>query len=216
MEPQALAMRVLFIIPMLLSLSVHEWAHAWSAWKLGDDTASREGRLTLNPLVHIDPLGTILLPLLGIPFGWAKPVPVNPVRFNRRVSMSTGMAITAAAGPISNLILALVCAVTMGVLMRFAPETIARTQGLFFLLMYGVQLNVGLAIFNFLPLPPLDGSRIIERFVPRQWQDSWDSFVRFGPFVLFAVIASGGFFLAGPIGMVTEWLFSLMQKIARG
>ena len=79
----------------ILSLSFHEFAHAWSAWKLGDDTAAREGRLTLNPLAHADPLGTFLLPLIA-PFGWAKPVPVNPARFRRDVSMGKGMAITAA------------------------------------------------------------------------------------------------------------------------
>ena len=78
------------LIPMLLSLTVHEWAHAWSAYRLGDDTASMQGRLTLNPIAHIDPIGTLILPLLGIPFGWAKPVPVNPTRFRRGVGMSTG------------------------------------------------------------------------------------------------------------------------------
>ena len=213
--PNELALRALFIIPMLLSLSVHEWAHAWSAWKLGDDTAAREGRLTLNPIAHIDILGTILLPLLGIPFGWAKPVPVNPVRFNRKVTMKTGMAITAAAGPISNLILAVICAVALGLSMRFAPEMVARQQGIFFLLLYGVQLNVGLAIFNMLPLPPLDGSRILERFVPLSWRDTWENFSRVGPFVLFAVIAGGGFLLSGPISIVSGTLYDLIHTIAR-
>src|SRR5689334_23219884 len=98
-----------YLIPLILSLTVHEWAHAYSAFRLGDDTASRQGRLTLNPIPHIDPIGTILCPLLGIPFGWAKPVPVNPLRFNRGVSMRTGMMITAAAGPLSNLVLAVLC-----------------------------------------------------------------------------------------------------------
>src|SRR5688572_26569558 len=96
----------MMLIPLVLSLTVHEWAHAMSAYRLGDDTAAREGRLTLNPIVHIDPLGTLLLPLMGVPFGWAKPVPVVPTRFRRDVNMSTGMMITAAAGPFSNLVLA--------------------------------------------------------------------------------------------------------------
>ena len=98
--------RLMWLPISILSLSFHEFAHAWSAWKLGDDTASREGRLTLNPVSHIDLLGTIILPLLGVPFGWAKPVPVNPARFRRDVNMSTGMAITATAGPLSNVLLA--------------------------------------------------------------------------------------------------------------
>src|SRR5512134_1879423 len=113
---QMLQRGLLLLPPLLLSLSFHEWAHAWSAHKLGDDTAERMGRLTLNPLAHIDPLGTILLPLLGVPFGWAKPVPVNPARFRRGVHMGRGMMITSAAGPLSNLLLATVCAVLFGLL----------------------------------------------------------------------------------------------------
>ena len=101
-----LAARGLVFIPILLSLTVHEWAHAWSAWRLGDDTAKLLGRMTLNPLDHIDPVGTLLLPLIGIPFGWAKPVPINPLRFRRTVSLRLGILIVAAAGPISNLLLA--------------------------------------------------------------------------------------------------------------
>src|SRR6476659_7441279 len=96
----------MMLIPLLMSLTVHEWAHAWSAHRLGDDTASMQGRLTLNPIAHLDFIGT-----LGLPFGWAKPVPVNPTRFRRGVNTSTGMVITAAAGPISNLVLALLAAV---------------------------------------------------------------------------------------------------------
>src|SRR5580698_8792478 len=108
-----------YLIPLILSLTVHEWAHAYSAFRLGDDTAARQGRLTLNPIPHIDPFGTILCPLLGIPFGWAKPVPVNPVRFNREISMRAGMMITAAAGPLSNLVLAVLCSALAGLLGRF-------------------------------------------------------------------------------------------------
>src|SRR5580700_1620810 len=109
--------RILGLIPLILSLTVHEWAHAYSAFRLGDDTAARMGRMTFNPIPHIDPFGTILCPLLGIPFGWAKPVPVNPTRFRRDVSMRTGMMITAAAGPISNLLLAVLCSVAYGMLL---------------------------------------------------------------------------------------------------
>ena len=101
--------RVLNWIPVLLSLAVHEWAHAWSARRLGDDTADRLGRVTMNPFAHVDMMGTLLLPLLGIPFGWAKPVPVNPVRFRREFSMVKGTLLVAAAGPISNVFLASIC-----------------------------------------------------------------------------------------------------------
>jgi Zn-dependent protease len=213
--PRELAMNALFIIPMMLSLTVHEWAHAFSAYRLGDDTASREGRLTLNPMAHIDPIGTILLPLLGVPFGWAKPVPVNPTRFKRSVTMGTGMAITAAAGPASNLVLALVCAVTLGVMMRVAPETMAQQHGVYGLLLYGLELNVGLAIFNMLPLPPLDGSRIVERWVPYKYRDTWETFRSVAPVLLLVVIASGGMFLSAPIGAVNQAFFELIRKIAQ-
>src|SRR5512147_1844508 len=91
-------------ITFLIAFTVHEYAHAWSAYRLGDDTAARMGRLTLNPLAHIDPIGTVLLPLLRVPFGWAKPVPVNPARFRPDVPMARGMMITAAAGPASNIV----------------------------------------------------------------------------------------------------------------
>jgi Zn-dependent protease len=209
-----LALRVIMLIPMWLSLSVHEWAHAWSAWKLGDDTAAREGRLTLNPMSHIDPLGTILLPLLGVPLGWAKPVPVNPARFDRRWTMRTGMAITAFAGPLSNIILAVLCSVVLGVMFRFAPETRTLDNGGTYLLVHAVQLNVGLAIFNMLPLPPLDGSRIVERLVPPRWEPTWEAIARFGPILLLFILASGGFFLSGPINAVSQTLFTLIRSIA--
>src|SRR5262249_55535076 len=102
------AERFVFWVPLVLSLTVHEWAHAASAKLLGDDTAERLGRLSLNPLHHLDPVGTVILPLLGIPFGWAKPVPINPVRFRSDVGMARGLMLTAAAGPASNLILAVI------------------------------------------------------------------------------------------------------------
>jgi Zn-dependent protease len=208
-----LALRAFNIIPMLLSLTVHEWAHAWSARKLGDDTAEREGRLTLNPFVHADLIGTFLLPLLNVPFGWAKPVPVNPTRFNRKYSMSAGMAITAFAGPLSNMVLALLCAITIGVLWRFRPDVLVQ-PGVSQLLGFGLTLNVGLAVFNLLPIPPLDGSRIVEHFVPYKNRGAWESFRGLSPFLLIAVLATGGFFLAGPIGFVTGALTKLIQTIA--
>lgn len=214
MTGRDIALRVIMLIPMWLSLSVHEWAHAWSAWKLGDDTAEREGRLTLNPIVHIDLIGTILLPLLGVPLGWAKPVPVNPARFHRKVSMRTGMAVTAFAGPLSNIVLAVLSAIALGLMFRFAPATRSLENGGTYLLVYAVQLNVGLAIFNLLPLPPLDGSRIVDRFVPPKWEATWETISRFGPMVLLLILATGGFFLAGPINAVSQALFSLIRSIA--
>jgi Zn-dependent protease len=196
---------------MILSLTVHEWAHAWSAHRLGDDTALREGRLTLNPAVHIDPIGTLLLPFLCIPFGWAKPVPVNPARFNRKWSMSFGMALTAAAGPLSNLLLAIGCAVALGLGIRHG----LKHGAIFDLLLRGLMMNVGLAVFNMLPLPPLDGSRLADHFMPRSLREAWDSVMQYGPFILLALIAFGGVLLGGPIGAVQELFLSWVVAISR-
>jgi Zn-dependent protease len=206
---------VIGLVPMILSLSVHEWAHAWSANKLGDDTAAREGRLTLNPAAHIDPFGTILLPLLlslqGWPgFGWARPVPVNPTRFRRDVSMGRGMAITAAAGPISNLVLALAATIVLGLLYRFdlspriAHEALVRIMA----------LNVGLALFNLIPLPPLDGSRVVAWLIPTRYRDFWHSVERAAPMLLIVVFMFGGRVIAGPFQIVVNLLFRIVNAIA--
>lgn len=164
---------ILVLVPLVLSLTVHEFAHAWSAYKLGDHTAKSMGRMTLNPLVHIDPIGTILIPILpvlmsGMSFGligWAKPVPVVPHRFSRRYSMRTGMIITALAGPGSNFLLALIAgapyaAIQSGLLgaLESVPAVAVLIERVFF-------INIGLGLFNMLPVYPLDGSRVLPETV---------------------------------------------------
>jgi Zn-dependent protease len=180
--------RIVLLVSLWLSLSVHECAHAWAAWKLGDDTAEKLGRMTLNPLAHIDPIGTLLLPLLGVPFGWAKPVPVQPHRFTRRVTMRTGMMLTAIAGPVSNLILAAVCTVLLAVLIRFWPGAIEMQRAVGTLLETMIFLNVILATFNVIPIPPLDGSRVADALMPEAMRPGWENFCRLGPIALVAVI----------------------------
>lgn len=174
-------------IPVQLSLSVHEWAHARVAFALGDDTAARQGRLTLNPLVHLDLMGTII-PLLGIPFGWAKPVPVNPQNFRPEISMRKGMMLTAAAGPISNLVLSALCCALLAAVARLAPVALAETRGLQPLLGYAVIVNLALAAFNLLPVYPLDGSRIVDGVVPEGWRPVWERMAQFSPLILLLII----------------------------
>lgn len=204
------------LITLILSLTVHEYAHAWAAERLGDDTAKRMGRLTLDPVPHIDPIGTIGLPLLlmfsgaGFLFGWAKPVPVNPSRFRRAVHMGRGMAWTAAAGPLANLAFALVAVVLAGLLIRFAPQTLRPGSGIGEFLFSLVGLNVLLALFNLIPVPPLDGSRIVDGYLPYRLRPGWERFTSYAPFLLLGVFLLGGRLVAGP----THALSSLFYRLA--
>ena len=145
--------------------------------------------MTLNPLAHVNPLGTLLLPLLGVPFGWAKPVPVNPLRF-RGVSMTTGMVLTAAAGPISNLVLAAGAALLLALVARLPPGTVPTSGALAGLLQLLVMINVSLAVFNLLPVPPLDGSRIVAAFVPDRFRGGWEILGRAAPIGLIVLLAA--------------------------
>jgi len=198
----------MMLIPLVLSLTVHEFAHAWSARRLGDDTASRMGRMTLNPLAHIDPIGTLLLPLLGIPFGWAKPVPVNPARFRPGVRMGTGMALTAAAGPASNILLALLLSATFAALERYIPGWLAQGRGIGELLEIMIVLNVNLALFNLLPIPPLDGSRIVDGFMPQGLRPIWDRLMMLSPLLLLVVFFFAGRIIAGP----SRYVLGLLER----
>jgi Zn-dependent protease len=218
-DQQWLVGRLFVLIPLWLSLSVHEWAHAWTAWRLGDDTAARLGRMTLNPLAHIDPLGTLILPLLGVPFGWAKPVPVQPHRFRQGVSMRGGMMRVAAAGPVSNLVLAVICTVLLAALVRFCPADLHVGHTLLRLLYISIFLNVALAMFNTLPIPPLDGSRVADALMPRALRPAWEGFYQLGPLALAAVIilpALAGYSLfARPMGAVQQVLDRLIVLVGR-
>jgi Zn-dependent protease len=203
---------------LLLSLTFHEWAHAWSASKLGDDTAERAGRLTLNPIPHIDPIGTLLFPLLGMPIGWAKPVPVDIRRFRRDVNMSTGSILVSAAGPLSNLLLALISTVLLGVLARFSPDLFGYTPTIADMLGILIRMNVLLAMFNLLPLPPLDGGHVAEALMPNRFRPQWEAFARVAPFVLLALVLLPGrpliWLLDKPSGFIFGALGHLISFIA--
>ena len=156
----------LMVIPVLVALTGHEFAHAWAAHRLGDDTAKLAGRLTLNPFAHLDPFGTLFL-LLSQLFGWAKPVPVNPRNFRRP---SRDMALVALAGPLLNLTLALTLGLILKILFLAGLFTPAYpSPPLFLVLNLIVLINLALGVFNLLPLPPLDGFQILASFLPVSW-----------------------------------------------
>jgi Zn-dependent protease len=211
--------RLLTLIPVWLSLSVHEWAHAWTAFRLGDDTAARLGRMTLNPLAHIDPVGTLLLPLLGIPFGWAKPVPVQPHRFYARVNMRTGMMYTAVAGPLSNLVLSILCLAAMVVLLLILPIGSPVLESAYPLLTMMILINILLALFNLIPVPPLDGSRIADALMPQALRPGWESFYQAGPVALIALLVLprllGVHLFAWPLHAVQTALLQITIWLAR-
>lgn len=216
MSADTLQSLVLWIIPVLLSLAVHEWAHAASAYALGDDTAALQGRLTLNPISHVDPIGTVALPLLQVLttgtvlFAWAKPVPFAPQRFTRKVSMSTGAAIVSAAGPISNLLIALGSAIGLGLAFRLGHP--AEPVVAFLHAMFG--LNVALAVFNLIPIPPLDGSKVLHGLLPRRSALAYERLFPYAPFLLLGVFLFGGRFLHLPMNLVGGWMARLTAAIA--
>lgn len=189
------ALTFLFVLPIILvSLTIHEYAHGWMAYRYGDDTAKRMGRLTLNPLAHISLFGTIILPLLLYfsripPFGWAKPVPVNFSILTKKQIFNV-----AAAGPLANILLAVILA---GVFHLFGLQS-ATVFGSFILL--AIFLNLILAIFNLLPIPPLDGSKMVyARLKSPEAINAYNKFARYGMFVLIGFLLLGGFRLILPV-----------------
>ena len=176
-EPQII---VLLIPALVFSLSFHEFAHAWMAHRLGDSTAARMGRLTLNPISHLDPVGSIALLLMG--FGWAKPVPVDS-RYLK--NPKEDMVKVAAAGPISNIVLAIVAAIVLRLL--FSTDLLTNSIKTFFIIF--MQINITLAVFNLLPVSPLDGSQILSPFLEKKFGSEivWKMQL-YGPRILFFII----------------------------
>ncbi|MGB0589108.1 MAG: site-2 protease family protein [Myxococcota bacterium] len=210
MTPDMMVQLVTVLVPLILSLTVHEYAHAAMAKALGDDTAERQGRFTLDPMSHIDPIGSLALPALlvlmntGFWFGWAKPVPYDPLRFSSKIRMKHGVLLVAAAGPLSNLLLAVLSA---ALLSAFPENEAARA-----FLGTCVLLNVLLFLFNLLPIPPLDGSKVAYGLIPDRWNGVL-SFFRSKPYIapmaFMMVFLVGGRLIGPPMMAITEFLISL-------
>lgn len=198
-------MEYLFMIAILIfSIVIHEFSHGAMANYLGDTTAKYAGRLTLNPIRHLDPIGSVFLPLFLVliksPFliGWAKPVPINPYNFKDQKYGSLKVAI---AGPGSNLVIALF----FGLALRFIPENVVP-PGLIFIFSYIVFINILLAAFNLLPLPPLDGSHILFTFLPSRFENLKIFLNQFGIFIALFIV----FFCFRYLLLLIDWIFSLI------
>lgn len=182
LHPDVLILRLAIIF---IALTVHEWAHAFVAWKCGDPTARNAGRMTLNPLSHLDLFGTLFM--IFFPFGWAKPVPVNPAYFSHA---KRDTVLVSLAGPASNVLLSISFGYLIFFLNRFSPAA-AGSVPLQQFLAVCMDLNLGLAVFNLIPVPPLDGSNIAVSIMPRAWLPSFAQATRYvSLLLLFAVLLS--------------------------
>jgi Zn-dependent protease len=195
---------IVFIVAFAFSISIHEFSHGYSAFLYGDPTAKSMGRLTLNPIKHLDPFGLIAIIFAG--FGWAKPVPVNGRYFRKPMQ---DMMVVSLAGPASNLLLALLCALAL----KVAPST---SSGSFFyplimLVAYLVQINVMLAIFNLIPIPPLDGGHILQGLLPPRYAMEYSKIEPYGFIILLVLVFSGalGFLISPVIGTLNNALMNI-------
>ncbi len=183
---------ILYLIAFILCIAVHEFGHAWVATRLGDPTPRIQGRLSLAPQRHIDPIGTILMPVLmvffpGMPLlAWGKPVQVNPATFSRRFSMRTGNMLVAIAGPAMNLLMA----VFTSIIIIVGAKLHASMHLLSAIFHYLVELNLSLMIFNLLPIPPLDGGAVLAWVLPRSMHNVVDFLARYGAYILIFIVIS--------------------------
>lgn len=207
LTPEKIRWILIYIFVLLISVALHEFGHAIMAHKLGDDTPSRQGRVTLNPLAHADPIGTLLLPLVGSiygaatghggGFGWGKPVQWQPHRISRKISMSTAKILVAIAGPAMNVILAVAIACTHALLL--SQRVLTLDGDVSQILVFAVLTNFVLFFFNLLPVPPLDGGHIAQSFMPYRHRDKFDQFARYSPFIVL------GFMLIPQMQAVFSW-----------
>ena len=215
-----LTTKILAFVFIFMSIVIHEISHGYAAYLLGDDTAKRMGRLSLNPLNHIDIFGTIILPIIlmmtaGFAFGYAKPVPINPHNFK---DYKKGMGITGAAGPIANFIIAFLLTIVFVILVKSGVSANARV---FDVITLTIQVNVFLALFNLIPVPPLDGSRIVGAFLSDDAYLKYSKFERYGMYIILGALVFGrimnihiiSLLVSGPASFVLGMLDKLIRVL---
>ena len=215
-NPGAFVSLLISVPGVLIAITFHEFAHAFAAYKLGDDTAKREGRLSLNPLDHLDPIGTVLLLFAG--FGWGKPVHVDPRNYTRRFSMEKGEAIVSIAGPVMNFAVAIVFALIYCAIFKFSGLSfLSSTTGGVIMSIIGatISINIGLGLFNLIPLPPLDGSKVIMPFLPYKAK-SWfinNEQIFYIIFVVLWLTGLTSYIISPAINVVTNGVMNLATAI---
>ncbi len=218
MDPNRFAALILSMVPFLLAITVHEVAHGYIAYRKGDFTAKLMGRISMNPIRHLDPVGSVLFPLMlafsgsGVIFGWAKPVPVSPLNFKspRRDMMHVSLA-----GPLSNFLLAMVLAFVFRILMWVpGPDVMWSSsilQPLAAMIVMGIKINIYLGVFNLLPIHPLDGSHILEGLLPAEQSRAYSRLSKYGWIVLVVLLFSG--LLHTIIGPAYRLIFITIARI---
>ena len=215
-QPGLLFSLLISVPGVLIAITFHEFAHAFVADRLGDDTARREGRLSLNPLDHLDPIGTVLLLFAG--FGWGKPVHVNPRNYTRKMSMEKGEALVSIAGPVMNFLLAIIFAIIYYGIYKFAGISfLMSTMGgiIMSLISATVSINVGLGLFNLIPLPPLDGSKVIMPFLPYKAKEFFinNEQIFYIVFVVLWITGLTSYIITPGIQAVGSWISNLAAAI---
>ncbi len=208
--------RLIIQVPILLiTLTIHEFSHGLVAYYLGDDTAKRAGRLTLNPISHIDPIGLLMLFIVHI--GWAKPVPINPYNFK---DYKRDTAFTAAAGPVSNFLMAIILSVVFAFIKKANPDILyygsAASRFLISMLLYAILINLALGIFNLIPIPPMDGSKILGGFLSDEAYYKYTAKEQQGARILMIIFAVSFVFKLNIIGSIIMPPLNFFMKLLTG